>query len=215
MNDGDTITVDCSCCTTYLEWKTKHPTLAKHLQRAADTSLIYEINPNEIVTVVVDGEEHQYRGTIRASTAAPQGPCQGVAVKGGKHPYICVACDALTRGQTSPLNRRVSRDSTLKHPRSEELRATQRGVVHKYVSTSHLQAALQNTKTVSTIGQQKIDRLLECNKKLLSRTWHDSPSIRPFVEMLINLLQQNKLNIRPLIHKELDAQEVERLLCQG
>ena len=74
-------------------------------------SLIYEINPNEIVTVVMDGEEHQYRGTIRASTAAPQGPCQWVAIKGGRYPYICVACDTLTRGQTSPLNRRVSRDS--------------------------------------------------------------------------------------------------------
>lgn len=69
-----TITVDCSCCTTYLEWKAKHPALAKHLQRAADSSLIHQVNPNEIVTVVVDGEEHQYRGTIRASTAAPKGP---------------------------------------------------------------------------------------------------------------------------------------------
>ena len=154
----------------------------------------YQINQNEVVTVVKNGVEHQYRGTIRASSAGPQGPCQGVAVNSGKHSYICVACDALTRGQTSPLNRRVSRDSTPKHPRSEKLRATQSGVFHKFMSTAHLEAALQSTKTVSIIGQQKIDRLIECNKKLLSQKWHNSHSIRPFVETIVSLLQQNKLS---------------------
>lgn len=47
---------------------------------------------------------------------------------------------------------------------------------------------------MSVIGQQKIDGLLECNKKLLSQKWHDSPSIRQFVETLVSLLQQNKLS---------------------
>ena len=194
MHDDDSISVECSCCTTYLEWKGRHQAVAKQLQKAADNTHQYQINQNEVVTVVENGVEHQYRGTIRASSAGPQGPCQGVAVNSGKHPYICVACDALTRGQTSPLNRRVSRYLTLKHPRSEKLRATQSGVSHKFVSTAHLEAALQSTKTVSIIGQQKIDRLIECNKRLLSQKWHDSPSIRPFVETLVSLQQQNKLS---------------------
>lgn len=98
MNDDDSISVECSCCTTYLEWKGRHQTLAKHLQKAADNTHQHQINQNEVVTVVENGVEHQYRGTIRGSSAGPQGPCQGVAVNSGKHPYICVACDALTRG---------------------------------------------------------------------------------------------------------------------
>ena len=154
----------------------------------------YQINQNEVVKVVENGVEHQFRGSIRESSTGPQGPCQGVAVNSGKHPYICVACDALTRGQTSPINRRVSRDSTLKHPRSEKLRAAQSGVSHKFVSTAHLEAVLQSTKTMSIIGQQKIDHLIECNKNLLSQKWHDLPSIRPFVETIVSLLQQNKLS---------------------
>ena len=51
-----------------IKWKTKQPTLAKHLQRAADTSLIYEINPNDIVTVVVDGEYRGYHHSYTRST---------------------------------------------------------------------------------------------------------------------------------------------------
>ena len=40
----------------------------------------------------------------------------------------------------------------------------------------------------------KIDRLLETNQKLLSESWHNSPSIRPFVETFITLLEQEKLS---------------------
>lgn len=192
--DSENISVDCTCCKSYLEWKDKHRTLATSLQRAADNILTYTINRDEVVTVTMDGEEHQFKGTIRASVAAPNGPCLGLAMSGGQHPYVCVACDALTRGQTSPLNRRVLRASKLKHPRSDELRATRSGVAHKYVSVANLESAIFHRKKISKTNQQKVDRLLEANKKLLSQSWNNSPSIRPFVETLISLLRENKLS---------------------
>ena len=135
--------MNCDCCTSYIEWKNKHPLLARSLQKAADNTFIYQICPNERATVVVDDMKCTYTGTIRASTAAPKGPCRGVASNLGLHPYTCTACDALTHGKTSPLNRIVSRAPSLKHPRSDLMCPTKPGVVHKFVSAETLEGALK------------------------------------------------------------------------
>ena len=162
--------MNCDCCTSYIEWKNRHPLLARSLQKAADNTFIYQICPNERATVVVDGIKCTYTGTIRASTAAPKGPCRGVASNLGLHPYTCTACDALTHGKTSPLNQIVSRAPSLKHPRSDLMRATKPGVVHKFVSAETLEGALQSQKLQSAICQQKMGHLLEANHKLLSHS---------------------------------------------
>ena len=137
---------------------------------------------------------YTFKGTIRASVAAPQGPCCGITSNTGHHPYTCAACDALTHGKTSSLNRIVNRAPTLKHPRSDALRATKPGVTHKFASAESLEVALHSRKVQSGICKVKIDRLLETNQKLLSESWHNSPSIRPFVETFITLLEQEMLS---------------------
>ena len=186
--------MNCDCCTSYIEWKNRHPLLARSLQKAADNTFIYQICPNERATVVVDGMKCTYTGTIRASTAAPKGPCRGVASNLGLHPYTCTACDALTHWKTSPLNQIVSRAPSLKHPRSDLMRATKPGVVHKFVSAETLEGALQSQKLQSAICQQKMGHLLEANHKLLSHSWHNSASIQPFVETFINPFEEKKLS---------------------
>ena len=140
------------------------------------------------------GTKYTYTGTIRASTAAPKGACIGIASTTGQHPYTCAACDALTHGKTSPLNQIVSQAPSLKHPRSDLMHATKPGVVHKFVSTETLEGALQSQKLQSVITQQKMGRLLEANHRLLSHSWHNSPSIRPFMETFLKLFEEKKLS---------------------
>ena len=131
------------------------------------------------------------KGTIRACSAAPKGPCTYTASKYGRHPYTCEACDALTHGQTSPLNNRAC---TLKYPRSNETRATKPGMKHKFVSAKNLKVALSNQKVQNYICKTKLARTLEMNKRLLSESWHKSPSIRPFAEIFITLMEEGKLS---------------------
>ena len=82
-------------------------------------------------------------------------------------PYTCDTCDALVHGQTSVLNRRLLRDNQLKHPRSQEERATQSGVNHKYCSPTHLQIALNKRKENEHLQADKIVSLSKANQKLL------------------------------------------------
>ena len=153
----------------------------------------------------------EFKGTIRASTAAPLGSCTGVASSQGQHPYTCVACDALTHGKTSPLNRLLHRAPTLKHPRSDAMWATQPGINNKFVSAESLDIALRSRRVESGISKVKIDRL---NQKLLSESWDNSPSIRPFVETLTSLIEQEKLSSFDISFLEnLVAEEAERVLC--
>lgn len=44
------------------------------------------------------------------------------------------------------------------------------------------------------ICKTKLDHTLEANRKLLSESWHTSPSIRPFAEMFSALMEQRKLS---------------------
>ena len=187
-SDDTGIEMTCDCCTSYNEWKGKHPLLAKSLQKVADGTLIYQVCPNESITVIIDGTDTTYTGNIRASTAAPEGSYLGVASNSGKHPYTCSACDALTHGKTSTLNRIVNRAPTLKHSKSDMTRALKPGVNHKYASAACLEVAVHSRKVQSATSQQKVSRLLEANRKLLSQSWHNSASIRPFVETFINRL---------------------------
>ena len=71
--------------------------------------------------------------------------------------------DAPTLGQSSPLNRRLYRTDKRKHPRSDQERATKRGVNHK---KEHLKSALVVRKEGKRKKAEKISGLIEANKKL-------------------------------------------------
>lgn len=151
-NDHGDIQTVCDCCQTYIEWKKTHPELAKSLQKIADQPRYYALLPNE--KILVEGKE--MIGTIRALSAAPLGQCTRVAKGDGPHPYSCDACNALVHGQTSVLNRKLLREKTLRHPRTQEQRATQSGVNHKYCSSNHLQTALNARKLNDHLQADKI-----------------------------------------------------------
>ena len=94
--------------------------------------MYYKCFPDEHVRVSVNGSTVEFRGTIRALGGAPLGACQNLAKTGGVHPYICIACNALMHGKSSPLNRKLIRSKTLKNPRNDDKRGTKVGVSHKY-----------------------------------------------------------------------------------
>ena len=187
-------TTCCKCCDTYLMWKSNHTKLARCIQEQADQPLLYQILPSEQVSIEVDGEKINYTGTIRALPASPKGACMGTALTSGPHPFTCEACDALIHGKSSPLNRRLQRNDTLKNPRSVQSRATKWGVNHKYCSKEHLQSALSLRKTSEHKKSEKICQLVAKNQKLLRESWYSSPSIKPFVKTLITLLNEKKLS---------------------
>lgn len=157
------VDVECTCCTVYKQWTLKHSSLAKQLQNEADSTFYYQIFLNKEVNVVLSGSLCKFIGTIRASAAAPQGACTGTATSTGQHPYTCIACNLLTHGKSSPLNRLILRAKTLKHPQSDTMRATRPGVNHKYCSSACLKVALDARKVMGDTKQAKIDRLQEAN----------------------------------------------------
>ena len=189
-SDNQDFKTKCDCCKTFIVWKQTHPSLAKSLQKLADQPRYYALLPNE--NICVDGKE--MIGTIRALSAAPLGPCTHLAKSDGPHPYTCDACNALVCGQTSVLNRRLLRDNQLKHPRSQEWRAIQSGVNHKYCSPNHLQIALNKRKEKEHLQAEKIVCLSKANQKLLHHSWHRCASIQPFIESLITLFEEGKLS---------------------
>ena len=134
----------CECCDTYRKWKSTHIQQAKSLQALANEPRLYQMLPSEEVVIEVNGQQVRYTGTIQALPASPMGACTGIAKQTLSHPYTC---DALVHGQSSPLNRRLCRNDKLKHPRSDQQRATKRGVSHKYCSKEHLQSAVVVRKT--------------------------------------------------------------------
>ena len=189
---GELVTT-CSCCDTFTQWKNNHPGLAKQLQKIADQPVYYQLLPNELISFSIGDQKFNYKGTIRALSQAPLGECMKIAKNTGAHPFTCDACYALAHGKTSVLNRRLQRNSVLKHPRSEDERALKSGVNHKFCSTDHLQVALQTRKVAEKMKVDKITSLTEANKKLLHSSWHNHKSIRPFIETLITLMEDNKL----------------------
>ncbi len=171
-------------------WKAKHPQLAKELQRIAEKPRYYQVNPDENVKVNLGSEEMEYTGTIRALFGAPNGPCTGTAKRDGAHPFTC---DALPHAKSSSLYRKLSRNSTLKHPRSDEHRAESSGVNHKFCSSEHLQNALQSRKMGVKVKSMKVVHLSHACQKLLHDSWHGSQSAKPFIETLMTLFETNKL----------------------
>ena len=47
-SDNQNLVVICDCCTKYTEWKSKHQTATKLLQKAADTPCYYKISDEQI-----------------------------------------------------------------------------------------------------------------------------------------------------------------------
>ena len=186
---GEEVNVICKCCTTYIEWKKKHQDASKVLQRIADVPCHYRVC-NETVTIGVT----TYECTIRAMYLAPMGACKGVAKKSGPHPYICDACEALQHGKNSQLLHKFGRAFKLKHPRTMENRATQRGVNHRYCSKEHLEVALQSRAAQNKAQYKKITQLEIENKKLLLDNWKQNTTARPFIEQLLKLFVDNKLS---------------------
>ena len=133
-------------------------------------------------------------GTIRALSGAPLGPCTKLERGDGPHPYTCDACNTLVHGQTSVLNWRLLRDNQLKHPCSQEERAIQSGVNHKYSSLTHLQIALNKHKVNEHLQADKIVCLSKANEKVLHNSWHRCTSVRLFMESLITLFEEGKIS---------------------
>ena len=190
-NNEDDFQTVCDCCQTFMVWKKTHPSLAKSLQQLADQSRYYALLPDE--KVCVDGKE--ITGTIRALSAVPLGACKKIAKLDGPHPYTCDACNALVHGQTSILNRKLLRDKELKHPRSQEERAIQSGVNHKYCSPNHLQIALNRRKENEHLQAIKIVSLSKANEQLLRNSWRRCASMQPFIESFITLFEEGNFQI--------------------
>lgn len=188
-SDGQRIDVICDCCMGYTEWKNKHQAAAKLLQKIADVPCYYKISEEQIKV-----GKQTYQNTIRALHIAPKGACKGTAFKSGPHPYTCDACEALCHGKNSQLMHKFRRASTLKHPRTEEDRATYCGVSHKYCSKEHLEMALLNRRVQSKTQIKKINQLTAENEKLLLDSWKSNATARPFVEQLLKLFDTNQLS---------------------
>ena len=191
---GESFATTCECCDSYQEWKAKHTALATTLQALADEPHLYQILPVENVTVILEGQEHNLVGTIRALNGAPIGPCSKTASSTGPHPFTCEPCNALVHGKTSALKRKLHRSVQLKNPRCDDLRATRDGVNHKYCSPQHLQSALAVRKSGERMRSEKIATLMEANRRLLHNSWHMHRSEKPFVKTLITLLAEEKLS---------------------
>lgn len=101
------ILTECSCCTTYSEWKRVHK---ETFQQIANVPCYYKVCDQQ---VTIGNEVCQ--GTIRALHAAPKGVCMGVALESGSHPYVCEACEELQHGKNSQLLHKLLRASKLKH----------------------------------------------------------------------------------------------------
>ena len=118
------------------------------------------------------------------------GGCKGVVPNGS---LTCESCKALIRGKTSSLNRKLHRSKSLKHPRSEDTRATASGVSHKYCSAQHLQLSVQIRKTQLHISSEKVSSLMTKNEALLHDSWHSHSTAKPFMQTLLKLFEFNKL----------------------
>jgi len=179
----------CNCCEDYSTWKKMHPSDAKILQEIADMPIYYKVCDER-----VNIHDTTYQGTIRALHMAPKGECTGIASSTGPHPFTCDACEALQHGKSSQLLHKLWRATKLKHPRSEQNRAGNSGISHKFCSKKHLASALQKRKITYDLQSKKVISLSKANEKLLSDSWKNNTTARPFIEQLLKLLEENKLS---------------------
>ena len=65
---------------------------------------------------------------------------------------------------------------------------------HKYCSNEQSQSALQAHKVSDKLKQDKLTSLSEADQKLLRDSWHNQPLVKPYIEMLITLIEDNNLS---------------------
>ena len=82
--------------------------------------------------------------------------------------------------------------NTLKHPRSDDTRALNPGVTHKFVSASCLDTALRSRLEQVRDKNQKLHNLQITYEKL-QKAWCQSQTARPFTETLVKLFEEQKL----------------------
>lgn len=83
------VKVQCTCCKTYDNWKSIHPSENKLLQECTTKQEGYEIFPNETVLVLENGIQVEYTGIVHSTS------CTGTATSTGNHPYQCSPCHML------------------------------------------------------------------------------------------------------------------------
>ena len=179
--------IKCSCCSDYRTWKEMHCDGAKQLQAIADKPYYYKVCDEK---VTVNGIE--YNKTIRALPGATKGECMKKASETGDHPFVCDACDSLRHGQTSQLLRRVQRSQNLKYQRGDQ-RVGKSGFNNKFASKSELEAGIRKKQLETKADKRKVSRLQEAQKKLHT-SWKEDETIRPFMDKLATLLQNNSLS---------------------
>ena len=180
--------VQCNCCHLYKLWKKKHPSTAEKLVKLARRPLHYRVLPEKHVTVILNGKEQQYKGTIISTS------CSGMALPFGRHPYQCTPCYALEHGKSSPLLRKYNRSKHLKYPRSDSNRAINVGVTHQFCSESHVKnAALIQRKKKAKL-KAKNNSLTSKLEKELHSSWHNNLSTYPFLKDLHNIIESGKLS---------------------
>ena len=80
------VKVQCICCKTYDNWKSRHPSEHKLLQESVAKQEGYEFLPDEKVVVLENGLEVEYTGVIHSTS------CTDTATN---HPYQCNPCHTL------------------------------------------------------------------------------------------------------------------------
>lgn len=180
--------IQCDCCHQYKLWKKKHPLSAEKLLKVAEKPFHYIVLPDKDVTLVLNEEERQYKGTIISTS------CSGMALSFGKHPYQCTQCYSLEHGKSSPLLRKFNRSKHLKHPRSEISRATKVGVTHKFCSQSTIQNAAHIQQKKKAKLKAKNNSLMLKLEKELHSSWHNNLGSYPFLKDLHLLIESGKIS---------------------
>ena len=129
-----------------------------------------------------------YIGTIHSIK------CTGTAFTIGKHPYKCIHCHDLVSGKSSPLLRKYNRAKHLKNPRSDDLRATRKGVVHKFCTVPQIETALYHQRQMMKIHKDKSLKLSATVERMLYSKWHDNMSAYPFLETLQRMIVDGSLS---------------------
>ena len=83
------VTVQCICCKTYDNWKSRHPSENKLLRECIATRDGYEFFPDEKVVLLENGIQVEYTGIVHSTG------CTGNATNNGDHPHQCSPCHTL------------------------------------------------------------------------------------------------------------------------
>ncbi|XP_065913780.1 uncharacterized protein [Dysidea avara] len=84
-----TVDVICTCCNSYQNWRSTHPSENTDLVEYIASQATYKVFPNKTVSVLEKGVEVQYTGAVHSNI------CTGRALGNGEHPYQCDPCYSL------------------------------------------------------------------------------------------------------------------------